>query len=68
MKHKDEVLRTWADLNQHLMNVADEAECLRLLKAEKTGPRKSTTIMLRIHSRYNYLRAHRERHEIVNNA
>jgi len=64
MKHKDEILRTWKGLNAHLQN-SDENECQRLLKAERTGPRKSKVVMLRIHARFNYLRAHREREEIA---
>lgn len=64
MNHKDPVLKTWKGLNEHLQN-SDEAECQRLLKAEQKGPRKSKTIMLRIHSRFNYLRAHREREELI---
>lgn len=63
MNHKDPILRTWKGLNEHL-HTADEAECQRLLKCELKGPRKSKTIMLRIHSRLNLVRAQRERLEI----
>jgi len=63
MNHKDPVLRTWNGLNEHLRD-ADEAECMRLLKLEQKGPRKSKTILLRIHSRLNIVRAHREREEL----
>ena len=64
MNHKDPVLKTWRGLNEHLMT-ADEAECQRLIKLEQKGPRKSRTILLRIHSRLNSVRAHREREELI---
>jgi hypothetical protein len=66
MEHKDPVLRTWKGLNEHLQNnlLCNEKECDRLIKLEQKGPRKSKVIMLRIHARLNYLRAHREREEI----
>lgn len=63
MKHKDEILRTWAGLNTHLMD-SGEDECKRLLKLELKGA-KRTVVALRIHSRLNLIRAQRERLEII---
>lgn len=67
MQHKDEILRSWKGLNEHL-TTADESECERLLKLELKGPRKSKTILYRIHSRLNIVRAHRERAELYTKA
>lgn len=55
-------LRTWLLLND-AMQEADEAECLRLLKAELKGRRRKQ-FLLRIHSRLNKVRADRERVEL----
>lgn len=63
MSHKDSNLQTWAGLNDFLRST-DEAECNRLLKLELKGAKRKV-VALRIHSRLNYLRAHRERAEIL---
>lgn len=55
-------LRTWLDLNDALMEAGEE-ECHRLLKAELKGKRRHQ-FLLRIHSRLNRTRAHRERDEL----
>jgi hypothetical protein len=67
MQHKDEILRTWKGLNEYL-KTAGESECERLIKLETKGPRNSRTILLRIHSRLNIVRAHRERTELSSKA
>jgi hypothetical protein len=52
----------WTQLNEQLM-VADEESCQAMLKDElKNG--KRVQFALRIHSRLNKLRAHRERDDI----
>lgn len=57
------VLKTWIALN-NVIRKADEAECLRLLQAERSGRRRQQ-FMLRIHSRLNRVRRERERREIT---
>ena len=54
---------TWAGLNR-LVRVADEATCFELLKVELRGKRRKQFI-LRLHSRINKIRAHRERDELL---
>jgi hypothetical protein len=61
--HKDPILKTWKGLNAHIMD-ADENECSRLLKLELKGAKRKI-FALRLHARINYLRAHRERNEIL---
>lgn len=56
-------LETWVSVNAFLPNATEE-ECQELLKMEKKGM-KRRRIMLRIHSRLNKMRAHRERIEIA---
>jgi hypothetical protein len=56
---------TWVQLNEELQN-ATEAQCLELMDYEaSTG--KRANYMLRIHSRFNKVRAERERLEIIKN-
>lgn len=58
-----DALSTWEKLNATLMS-GDESDARVLLRAEMAG-RKRKQFMLRIHSRLNYLRACRERQEIM---
>lgn len=53
------VSKEWESLNDQLRE-ADEDLCRRLLEQELKGKRRQR-YMLRIHSRLNYVRAHRER-------
>ena len=55
-------LSDWRILHP-IVSAATEEECIDLLRREKLGKRRRV-IMLRIHSRFNLLRAHREREEI----
>ncbi len=57
-------LRSWDALAKAVMR-AGEADCLRLLEAEKAMPRPRGMYLLRIHSRMNRLRARREREELM---
>lgn len=50
--------QSWRGLNATLKD-ADEAMCKRLLRSER-----KLAHALRIHSRLNYVRAHRERAEL----
>ena len=61
-KKFNEVLRTWLSLN-HILVIADEELCKELLRAELSGRRRQLFV-LRIHSRLNRVRAHREREEL----
>jgi hypothetical protein len=56
-------LTSWVNLNSAVIG-ADEATCQALLAAEKSGKARRM-FMLRIHSRYNKLRADRERQELT---
>ena len=56
------ISRDWYELNQ-LLKTADEKECHKLL-AEEYKNKKRKQYLLRIHSRLNYVRAHRERDQI----
>jgi hypothetical protein len=56
---KTDVLDSWTHLNAYLLK-ADEQACVELLKREQTGKNR-VRFVLRIHSRYNRMRAHRER-------
>ena len=53
----------WRDLNETLPQLS-EAQVHDMLEAEKTGPRRMTTL-IRLHQRLTALRAQRERDEIV---
>jgi len=59
------LLTNWAMLNHIITSINDEDYCKRLLELELAGPRKHGDIAFRIHSRYNRLRATRERLELV---
>lgn len=63
-KEKDKVLRTWDGLNAFL-TTADEKNCTELLDEEKKEARRRKQFLFRIHSRLNYIRAHRERDELA---
>lgn len=54
--------KTWASLNA-AMQTATEDECKVYLKDEVRAGRK--IFVLRVHSRLNKLRAHRERKELL---
>lgn len=56
-------LATWVELNE-VMQSASEDFCKELLKVELKH-RKRKIFVLRIHSRLNKLRAHRERKELL---
>lgn len=55
-------VETWAGLNA-VVREADEAECIRLLRAELKG-KKRKQFVFRLHSRLNKVRADRERSEL----
>lgn len=55
---------TWRELNSQLSMMSEE-EVLTLLQAEKYGERRSS-VLQRVHQRYNTLRVARERIEILN--
>lgn len=57
------LLANWATLNDSIMDLGEE-QVKRLLDAEVTGQRR-TQFMLRLHGRYNVLRAQRERTEML---
>lgn len=59
---KIEALKSWEALN-NAVNISNEKQCLQLLKSEKKG-RARKQFLFRIHSRYNKLRAIRERLEL----
>lgn len=56
-------LQNWYTLLD-VITTADEDTCLKLLAREKKGA-KRLTLLLRIHSRLNKVRAHREREELT---
>jgi len=58
-----EALRTWRLLNE-AMHSADEKLCAQMLSEELSTQRR-VQFVLRIHSRYNFLRAARERVELT---
>lgn len=57
-------LSSWLYLNHVLSNIKDEKECTRLLDEELKG-KKRINFVLRIHSRFNKLRAERERKQLM---
>jgi len=57
------ILDTWIKLNA-FMQTASEDECKALMK-EELKYRKRKIFVLRVHSRLNKLRAHRERKELL---
>jgi hypothetical protein len=59
----EQVLSSWLELNNTLRN-ATEKECEELMHFER-GHRNRIRMMLRIHGRFNILRAARERIEIM---
>ena len=59
----DNALDTWVGLNKFIIT-AQEADCQKLLKLE-IKLRKRKMFALRIHSRFNKIRAARERKEIL---
>lgn len=62
----DAVLHSWHTLLP-VISQANEDECQELLKAELEG-RRRRRMLLRVHSRLNKLRAHRERDELIEQA
>jgi len=64
MKAQDieRALSTWHALQEYITGL-DEKGCLQLLEAEKKGQCR-LRMLLRIHSRLNRVRAHRERNEL----
>lgn len=56
-------LKSWKYLNDYL-RTANEEECRLLLEAERKTT-KRMNFMLRIHAKFNVLRAERERRELV---
>lgn len=58
-----ESLKTWTGTNEMLRGL-DEEDAEEMMKFELRG-KKRETFLLRIHSRLNYLRAHRERAELI---
>lgn len=56
------LIDTWAQLNE-IVRAATEDQCRDMLMAEMNGLRRRA-FLLRIHSRFNLLRAHRERSEL----
>ena len=54
---------TWRSLNNQL-SMMNEEEVLTMLQAEKHGERRSS-VLQRLHQRYNTLRVSRERIEIL---
>lgn len=54
---------TWRELNSQLSMMSEE-EVLTLLQAEKHGDRRSS-VLQRVHQRYNTLRVARERIELM---
>lgn len=62
-KRENPVLRTWLTLNDFLANAGEE-DCRKLIREEQKG-RNRKQFLLRIHSRLNKVRAHREREELL---
>ena len=56
-------LDTWVSLNTAI-TTANEAACAKLMALEMQGRRRKM-FLLRIHSRMNKLRAHRERKALI---
>lgn len=59
----DPALKSWDDLNEHIMQMDDEEDLQKLLDLEIAGRRRQQFVF-RIHSRINKLRADRERDEL----
>ncbi len=53
----------WTELNRALLTASEEG-CAALLATELAGPRR-VAFLLRIHGRFNKLRARREREELL---
>lgn len=60
----DATLATWDTLNTALMGVVNEDGLRQLIDAELAGKRR-VKFVLRVHSRLNKVRAHRERRELL---
>ena len=63
----DEILRSWPALNTFLLT-ATEQDCQKLMARERDVGQNRARVLLRIHSRLNKLRAHRERRELAKGA
>lgn len=59
----DASAQTWKALNDSLMDMTEQ-QVLQTLDAERAGQNRYQ-FLLRIHSRYNVLRAQRERLELI---
>ena len=64
-EHQQNALRSWDALNAYVRTVKDEAVCLALIEAELAMPSPRGVFLLRVHSRYNRVRAGRERAELM---
>ncbi len=60
------VLESWVSLNEFLRE-ANEMQCSLLLNEEQKGKRR-VQYLLRIHARFNKVRAQRERGELLKGA
>jgi hypothetical protein len=59
----DAALSNWKSLNDFLRN-ATEQDCIDLLRQERKGKAR-VQFLIRIHGRFNVLRAERERGELL---
>jgi hypothetical protein len=64
-EHQQNALRSWDALNAYVRTVNDEAVCLALVDAELAMPNPRGVFLLRIHARYNRIRAAHERSELM---
>ncbi len=54
----------WVQFNKELMKITSDETVHRLIFGEQKG-RKRTLFLMRLHQRYNKLRAQRERHALL---
>lgn len=59
----DPILKSWVSLNKVICHYGEDL-CKVLLDSEVKGKRRKQ-FLLRIHSRLNYVRAQRERKELI---
>jgi hypothetical protein len=64
-EHQQNALHSWGALNAYIRTVNDEAVCLALVDTELKMPSPRGVFLLRIHARYNRIRAARERSELM---
>ena len=60
----EQALQNWKALNEFLRK-ADEAACKAVLEAERNSAKPRLAFLMRLHGRYNVLRAERERAELL---